>query len=481
MGSVFKRGDSKFLWLAFLDATGKRQLKSARTADRAEAEKILATIERRIRAEQETGLATPAGITIRAYADRWLKDREERGVESTADDRARMKHALRHIGDMVVSEVRPRHLVRMVRDLEKTALAPRSVLHVYGVVRTMFAAAVMEELITTTPAVLSQKRGELPKKRDKDSAWRATAVFSHAEIERLISDPRIPERRRVLYAIEFLCGVRANEVTPRRWSDLDLQLRPLGCLTVATSYNLKQKRERKTTKTEVTRRIPIHPTLARVLAQWRLSGWAALYGRAPTEADYIVPGGKVGRAKFADPERRASSTSSLKRLHEDLELLGLRKRRQHDARRTFISLALADGASKDLLMWVTHTPGDQMDAYTTPPWSALCREVAKLQIQARAGKVLPLRVATSIYGTAEVPEMTDETDVEAAGIEGVAFSADERDKRVTARDSDADLPDALTGALDGDDAVANAATEYERRALALGFLLVVGGREVANG
>lgn len=78
---------------------------------------------------------------------------------------------------------------------------------------------------------------------------------------------------------------------------------------------------------------------------------------------------------------------ALKRFHEDLERLGLRKRRQHDARRSFITLARSDGARKDVLEWVTHGPrGDIVDLYTTLPWEALCAEVAKLRIFAAGGK-----------------------------------------------------------------------------------------------
>ena len=52
----------------------------------------------------------------------------------------------------------------------------------------------------------------------------------------------------------------------------------------------------------------------------------------------------------------------------DLARLGYRPRRVHDLRRTFISLALADGARKDVLRWITHGPeGDIVDLYTTLP------------------------------------------------------------------------------------------------------------------
>jgi hypothetical protein len=84
----------------------------------------------------------------------------------------------------------------------------------------------------------------------------------------------------------------------------------------------------------------------------------------------------------------------LKKFHQDMERIGLRLRRQHDLRRTFISLCLGDGASKDILRWITHAPeGDVVDDYTTLVWQPLCREVAKLQIS--LPKSEPIVVAKS--------------------------------------------------------------------------------------
>ncbi len=64
--------------------------------------------------------------------------------------------------------------------------------------------------------------------------------------------------------------------------------------------------------------------------------------------------------------------------------LEVRRRRIHDFRRTFISLARDDGAARDVIRWVTHPPdADILDAYTTPAWSLLCQEIAKLKIRVR--------------------------------------------------------------------------------------------------
>jgi len=127
-----------------------------------------------------------------------------------------------------------------------------------------------------------------------------------------------------------------------------------------------------------------------VLAEWRLCGWRELVGRAPTDDDLIIPSRR-------NQNRRP--THGLTKFHEDLDRLGLRRRRLHDLRRTFISLAMADGARKDILCWVTHGPeGDIVDLYTTLPWSTLCEEVAKLRISIREGKIIELPAVAAASG-----------------------------------------------------------------------------------
>lgn len=405
MGSVFKRADSRFWWVAFVGANGERRLVSSKTEDEQAARKLLASIERKVRAEKESGIPTLGPITVQAYARMWIEERRGRGVGSAGDDEARLRHALRRIGTMVLAEVRPRHLVDMVRDIEREGkLAPRSVLHVYNTLRVMFSDALTRELIAATPCILKQRRGELPKKRDKNPEWRPSAIFERQEIEALISDPRLPWRRRVLYAIQFLCGVRVNEVTPRRWSDYDTAAQPLGRLVFATSYNLKKK-TLKAPKTGNARQVPVHPTLARVLAEWKLRGWEETYGRKPKPDDLIVPAPGGGLL---------SSTSELKRLHESLELLGLRRRRQHDCRRTFMTLGQVDDARREVLEVITHDPkGDITSLYTSFPWPTLCAEVAKLNVHLLEGRVLPIAasgaVATAVLRQTEVTAMTEET------------------------------------------------------------------------
>src|SRR6266568_5966633 len=56
-----------------------------------------------------------------------------------------------------------------------------------------------------------------------------------------------------------------------------------------------------------------------------------------------------------------------------LKRLGLRHRRGHDLRRTFITLARVDCARKVLLEIITHSQrGNIIDIYTSMPWASLC-------------------------------------------------------------------------------------------------------------
>jgi integrase len=259
-------------------------------------------------------------------------------------------------------------------------LAPRTVRSTYFTVRQVFQEAVLEEALAGNPIIVA--RGVLPKLQDKDPGWRPLAVFTLAEGEALISDPRISKHRRVNYGIELLTGLRTGQVSGLTWADYDPDKQPLGCITSSFSWDSKKK-VLKRTKTGVTHAVPVHPTLAKVLAEWKLTGWRTRMGRAPRPSDLIVPTINGGHRDV----RKA-----LEDFHEDLVRLGLRKRRHYDARRTFISLALDGGASKDLLMQITHPrPADAFDLYRTPSWDALCATVGCIKMSMKEGRVIELR------------------------------------------------------------------------------------------
>jgi integrase len=444
MGSIFVRG--KKLWFKYKSVGGKWINKPSgyNVGQEKEAKFLLRKTETNVRARIEAGETEDEGpLTVEKYAERWLATRDARGLTSASEDRGRMRLYVKDVlGKKQIYDVRPRHVRDLVRELrERTGdekLAPRTLRNVYAMLHTMFHDAVVDELIATNPCVLH--RGELPEKVDADPHWRSSAVFAREEVEALISDERIPEDRRVVYTILFLAGLRWGECAALRWKHYDADTQPLGRLRVGESYSVKLRRV-KNVKTNVPREVPVHPLLAEVLADWREDGWQRLMGREPTPDDLIVParpGGQRtldGRLDYAamleaspgltqaqlarrlgvtpaavsrglkKPRRvlldhggYRSSSQAYSRLREDLERMELRRRRVHDTRRTMITLALNDGARRDVLQGITHgNKGDIIDLYNTPLWSLKCQEMAKLRIR----RVPPAGLGT-VLGTVGV-------------------------------------------------------------------------------
>jgi len=386
VASIYLRGDR--WWCRIKDETGKWVSKPTEFAasEKHKAQRYATAAQKLIEKRKEDDAGVIGPHTVRSFSRLWLKERRERGVRSVDEEESRIRHhILPRIGSKRLDEVRARDIRDLVRALRAGGeLAPRTIHNVYGDAHAMFRDAVVEELIESSPCVLP--RGELPPKVDKDPDWRAAATYSLAEVERLISDSAIPPERRVMYAIKAIAGLRHGEAAGLRWRHYDPDLEPLARLLVATSYDTGR------TKTDVTRRVPAHPTLAKILAAWKLSHWERVYGRAPGTDDLIVPARTMGPIAASDAGRM---------FKDDLRTLGLRTsagefrdRGGHDLRAWFITSCQEQGAHRDLLRVVTHTAkGDIVSGYTRATWAALCAEVGKLRVSVLDGKLLELATA----------------------------------------------------------------------------------------
>jgi hypothetical protein len=175
---------------------------------------------------------------------------------------------------------------------------------------------------------------------------------------------------RALFDLQGCAGLRPGEASTLTWVQYDAKKEPLGCIGLDV------------TKTDCPRDVPVHGALAKMLAAWKLGGWERCYGRAPKPEDLVTP------TLTMEPR---NDKDALETLHEDLGRLGLRPRRRHDLRGTFISLAQTDGALPHVLKRVTHgEPKAIFDLYTTFQWPVLCAEVAKLRVEVCEGKVLEM-------------------------------------------------------------------------------------------
>ena len=383
-GSVFER-DGRLV-LKVKDASGEwKQLTTPlRVGQEQEAEALLKQLVKR--AKSASVFAESTGqITVKSFAAKWIETRHK--LTSWKDDESRLRqHILPAIGSTVLRNVTTKDLRDMVRALERKTvnrkirrgkdlvasevlLSAKTIRNVYGTCVSLFRDAAVEGLIATSPCILASEH--LPSDKDQDDDWREDAIFTVREIEMLIGDERLPLDRRVFYAIAFLGCTRFGEGAALRWKRYDADKMSLGPLNVRRSYNTRLKME-KSTKTKRPRVVPVHPALASLLAQWKLSGWHEMMGRAPTEEDLLIPS-RLGANR--------SSGHMLKKFHEDCVRIGIRTRRQHDSRRTWISLARNAGANDLHRRWISHGPSDSVDdGYTTLHWQGLCAVVMAIRI-----------------------------------------------------------------------------------------------------
>jgi integrase len=353
-------------------------------ANRTIAERRLAEVRRAMHALERATGGDGGPLTVERWGEKWLLTRDNR--DSRNDESRLRMHVYPAIGALPLEAVEPRHLAALAKQWQ--ARAPRTRRNIYSVLKAMFRDAAIEGLIKreADPCILTHR--QLGKIRDAPTFRRREARFSREELEALVGDERVPQDRRVWYALLGIGMLRTGEAAGLRWSKIE-PATPLSRIVIDASYNAA-------TKTDTDRHVPAHPTLAGILAEWRLAGWARAFGRAPGPDDLVVPvtPEPPRKGRRVAPGSMRDCHWARKRLVIDLAAFDLRHRRSHDLRRTGISLAQDDGAERDVLRWATHAPPREVfDGYTTLEWDTLCREVGKMRVtRGRATNVLPCTV-----------------------------------------------------------------------------------------
>lgn len=117
--------------------------------------------------------------------------------------------------------------------------------------------------------------------------------------------------------------------------------------------------------------------------------WQSLEIRHAVDPARILPNVTNGNAPKSETHAPARDgdddpwrcSAMYKRFRQDCDRLEIPRRRQHDTRRTFITLARSDGADRQVLKAITHGDrGDVFDMYTSWPWETVCRAVSCLRV-----------------------------------------------------------------------------------------------------
>jgi integrase len=352
-------------------------------------------------------------VTVGSYAEQWLKRREVDLPASWADDEHHLRlHFLPDFGDRVLGSVTSGELFDFLRALKKKdrlhqfinekkekvwkavkgdKLAPRTVRNIWSSISALFRdAAVIDRFIPVSPCLGLRDTGAVPEATDKDPLRAEGLTLSVTDIEQLIWDERVPEDRRVQYALDFLSGVRSGEMAGMAWHSWDPARKPLGQLLVYRTYNVRLGEILNRTKTDAKRYVPVHPTLAVVLAHWKETGWKEFYGRAPTEADLVIP-------TINGNSRAPQKVNEF--FKYDCEKLGIRLRNHHATRHTFITVALENGAKREDIEPITHRKKsrDAFDKYDhVIRWSQWCEAVSKIPVRVKPAPARVIRLPTSV-------------------------------------------------------------------------------------
>jgi integrase len=259
-------------------------------------------------------------------------------------------------------------------------LAPMSVGRYFRLLHQSVKDAVRAGLLERDPFE-RLPQGIVPAARDKVPGARMGWGYESAEILALVTDPRVPADRRMFYAIAFMTGPRAGEISALRWSDWARDAVPLSRLTFARTMIYRRaaggdgdwERVEKETKTGAVKEAPVHPALHAMLSAWWATGWREHQGRDPEPRDLIVPN--------QDGLSRVTITS-WGLLQDDCRTLGIRRRRLHGTRHTMIRAAGEGGAARAVVRGITHASvsRDVYDGYDRPSWERVCREYMKVEL-----------------------------------------------------------------------------------------------------
>lgn len=389
----YARGNK--IWIRFQDETGKWRDEST-GYDLSQVDSAKRYRDAKMRgcaARREVGDENGDPLVM-TYGKRWVKEREERDIGSAVEERSRLdKYVYPRIGHMKLTEVRPRDARDFVRylkalkdDTGNPRLAPRTIIHIFRMLHSVFESALVEELIQTNPIILQP--GELPKKLDADREWRLNATFELDEVVALIADARLPPERRVERALKALAGMRHGEVAALCVRHLIWTRDPMPGIQIVQAYSSRNKIVKRT-KSGQEREAPMIPPLKSILKSWLDDHWPRIYGRKPALDDFVIPTRNFTCVDATDSNEAFKRDMSI--LGFRLEAGSTRDRGGHDLRSWFITRCNEDDADSGIIQRITHAPPKTViGGYNRPPWNVLCREASKLNVHISDDDPLPL-------------------------------------------------------------------------------------------
>lgn len=163
---------------------------------------------------------TISQITFAEWAEEWLGFKHGQRPATLARDRAAIRtHFNPALGAMLVGRITPADIRRVVRAMQDSGLAAKSVRTYVGTLQAIFAAAVDTDVIPRSP-VRTRTLGLRPVVRP------VRPTLAPSEVNRLAQ--AVPPRHRALVLVAGLLGLRWGEAIGLRVRDVDLDARTIA-------------------------------------------------------------------------------------------------------------------------------------------------------------------------------------------------------------------------------------------------------------
>jgi integrase len=210
------------------------------------------------------GVAGAKGETFDQYLERWLDDRDRRGLSGIQRERGSMHvHVSPIIGKKPMTAITRRDLEAIVERLDRAVvdkkIAWKTAIRVWGSTRKLFRDAARSK----TQALRVRDDNPASEVAPPDKGTEKAKVYLYPEeFLRLVQCEYIPLEWRRAIALATYLYLRYSELDRLRWEDLDLAR---GIVTIRRAFDVYRKQE-KEPKGRRARKFKVEPNLLPLLA-----------------------------------------------------------------------------------------------------------------------------------------------------------------------------------------------------------------------
>lgn len=313
---------------------------------REETQKAVDEIIEELNNDRAAALAeTEIPTTCEGYFNFWLESVKNRISARTLQgyENVIRRYLAPEIGDLPISEIKPKHLERLYRKMSASGLQPVTVRKTHMVAGNAFREAQKHEVISSNPAQFA--------KPPKVTGTLKIKTLSPDEARKFIEVCQ-KHSHGIIFEFALETGLRPQEYLALRWSDLDLE-KPEVSVTRALVYDRKGGgfyfKEPKTNRSR--RSVPVSPKMAEKLKIHR-----------ENQKDYLLEvADRLTRHCKPSREYRAAYNKKVLKNHEELDLVfasqdGTPFKDINLGKRYFKQIAKAAGLSSDLTLYsLRHT------------------------------------------------------------------------------------------------------------------------------